>query len=843
MWKISIKGLWAHKRRVFATGMAVVLGVAFLAGTLVFGDSLRSGIDDAFQEANAGTDAIVRSTTEFGTESSTQRGVLDVSMVATVQGIDGVAEAVPSVEGTAQIVGADGDPIGGDGPPTIGGNWIDDADVNPYDLVEGRAPAAAGEVVIDRGSAEDGHLAVGDHTQILVPEPVDVEVVGIASFGEEDRIGGVTFAAFTLPVAQELLLDSTDVITSVIAVADPGVTQAELTDRIDPVLPSGVEALTGVELTAEQNADIGEDFLDFFETFLLVFAGIALLVATFSIYNTFSIIVAQRTRESALLRALGASRRQVLWATAAEALVIGVVASALGLLAGIGLASGLAALIASTDLGLADTIVVETNTAVWAMAIGILVTLVASVAPAIRASKVAPLAALRDVAFERTGRMARRAVIGLVTAGVGAVLVISGSSADGSLGVVGLGALACVVGVVVLGPLVARSASSVLGAPVAGVRGVTGGLARRNAMRNPRRTAGTAAALMVGVGVVTMFTVFAASMRAGIDETVSEQFTGDLVIESDGFSGAGLTPELRDAIAALPEVEAAAGFGGGALEIDGAVEEPTIVDLPVMAQVMDLGITQGSFTGLGPDQLAVSDEWADEQGLGVGDAVTVTYADGVSEPFTIAATYANRAIVGGVAFPEAAWLAHAAQPFDIAVGVRLADGVDLEAGKAAVQAVADRFHAPDVQDSEEYIDSVTGEIDQMLGVIYGLLVLAILIALMGIANTLSLSVHERTRELGLLRAVGQTRSQVRSMVRWESVLVATFGTIGGVGLGVFLGWGLTRGMAASEGFGSFTAPVGQLVGVLVVGAAVGVIAGLRPARRAAKLPVLDALAV
>jgi putative ABC transport system permease protein len=843
MWKISIKGLWAYKRRVFATGFAVVLGVAFLAGTLVFGDSLRTGIGTVFEESNAGTDAVVRSTTELGSESATQRGLLDVTMVDTVRSVDGVAEAVPSVEGIGQIVAADGDPIGGQGPPTIAGNWIDDPSINPYDLAEGRAPQTADEVVIDRGSAEDGDLAVGDHTTILVPEPVEVEIVGIASFGDDDRIGGVTFTGFTLTGAQEHLLGSTDLLTSVIAVAEPGLSQDELTDRIDPVLPSGVEAITGNELTAEQNADIEEDFLGFFETFLLVFAGIALLVGTFSIYNTFSIIVAQRTRESALLRALGASRRQVLLATAVEALVIGIVASGLGLVAGIGLASGMTTLLSSTDFGIADRIIVHTDTVIWSIAVGVIVTLAASVVPAIRASKVAPLAALRDVAIERTGKMGRRAVIGLVTAGLGATLVVSGSSGDGALGIVALGALACVVGVVVLGPLVARSASSVLGAPVAQVRGVTGGLARRNAMRNPRRTAGTAAALMVGVGVVTMFTVFAASMRTGIDDTVTQQFTGDLIVESDAFSGAGLSPELADAIAALPEVETSAGFGLGALEIDGVVEEPTVVDPPVMTRVMDLGVTEGSFSELAPNQIAVSEEWSEEEGHGVGDAVTVTYADGVSEPFTIGAIYSRPAIVGPVVFPQAAWLAHANQPVDVAIAIELASGVDLTTGRAAVQAVADRFHAPEVLDSEEYIDSVTSEIDQMLGLIYGLLVLAILIALMGIANTLSLSVHERTRELGLLRAVGQTRSQVRSMVRWESVLVATFGTVGGVGLGVFLGWGLIRAFAAQEGFGSFTAPIGQLVGVLVVGAAVGVIAGLRPARRAAKLPVLEALAV
>jgi len=396
----------------------------------------------------------------------------------------------------------------------------------------------------------------------------------------------------------------------------------------------------------------------------------------------------------------------------------------------------------------------------------------------------------------------------------------------------------------VFGPVVARPAAAALGAPLPMLRRMTGKLARENAMRNPRRTSSTASALMVGVGVVTLFTVLAASVKVAIDDVVSSEFRGDLVIETDSFSGAGLSPQLAHDLAALPEIDIATGLGIGTMTIDGDVADVTIIEPAEFDPLLDIDVTQGSLSSMTDDQIAVSEGALDEYGWELGDEVTGTFAtDNASETFTIATAYDSTQLVDDFLVPTAAWTAHAAQPFDIVVMMRLADGVSMADGRAAVQPVTDRYFAPDVQDRDEYVDSVAAEIDAFLTIVYVLLLLAIVIALMGIANTLSLSVHERTRELGLLRAVGQSRRQLRSMVRWESVIIALFGTIGGILVGLFLGWGLLEVIGSAEGIPTtYTVPFGQVLTVLLVGAAVGVIAGWRPARRASKLDILDAVA-
>jgi putative ABC transport system permease protein len=843
MFRTTLKSINAHKRRLLATSMAVVLGVAFLAGTLTLGDTMRADFNDLFTATNAGTDVVIRSSTEVGDSDFSQRGLLDASVVDQVTGVDGVAAAAPQIDGRGQIVGSDGDPLGGNGPPTLATNWIDDPDLNPYVLASGRAPEAPGEVVIDRRSADEGQLDVGDATTIRVPRPIEVTVVGIATFGSADSAGPLTWAAFTTAYAQQVLLPTPDAVSAVAVAGAPGVSPSELVDRIEPILPDGAEALTGTALTAEQQDAIESDFLGFFEALLLAFAGIALVVATFSIYNTFSILVAQRTRESALLRALGASRRQVVVSVGVEALVVGLVASAVGIVAGAGLAAGLSALLdAAGMVPPSSGLVLSTGMVVTAMAVGVLVTLVASLAPAVRASRVPPLAALRDVAVDRSGASVWRATVGVVVAAAGVGLTIGGTTGDGSLPLTGLGALLTVVGVVLLGPVAARPGSALLGRLVVR-RTMSGRLARRNAQRNPRRTAGTATALMVGVAVVTMFTVMAASVKRSVDDVVSQQFAGDLVIVSSDFSDTGLDPGLAGAIGDLPEVDVATGAGNAPMMVDGKDYVASVVDPPGLATLLDLEVSQGSVADLGADQVALHEDYAADHGLALGDRVPVGFADGSSEDLTVGAMFGNNELVGDVVIPRAAWVPHSAEPpTDVVVMIDLADGVSIAEAEPAVQAVADRFGAPDVQDRDEYIASVAGQVDQMLTIIYALLALAIVIALMGIANTLSLSIHERTRELGLLRAVGQTRRQLRSMVRGESLVVALFGTLGGLGLGIFLGWAIDRAIAASEGLGSFAIPTGQLALVVGLGALVGMIAAVRPARRASRLDVLAAIA-
>jgi putative ABC transport system permease protein len=842
MWRTTLKSIGAHKRRLLATCSAVLLGVAFLSGTLVLGDTVSAGFGDLFAETNAGTDAVVRSSTEVGEDDFAERGLVDQSLADDIAALDGVAAVEPSIEGHGRIVGSDGDPIGGNGPPTVAGNWIADDGLNPYDLAEGRAPEAPGEVVIDKASAEKGKLDIGDTTIVRTPDPIDVTVVGIATFGAADSEGPLTYAAFTTEYAEQLLMPEAGKASSVVVAGEPGISQAELVDRIDRLLPAGVESLTGAELTAEMEADIREDFLGFVESFLLVFAGVALVVASFSIYNTFSILVAQRTRESALLRALGASRGQVLRSVAGEALLVGAVASAAGIVAGLGLASGLLALMDAAGMALpASSLVVGAGSIVASVVVGVVVTLVASIVPALRASRIAPLAALRDVAVDRSGTSWLRAASGVVVAGVGVASVVAGTSGDGALALTGLGALLTLVGVVMLGPVAARPAAALLGAPQAARRGMSGSLARRNAMRNPRRTAGTASALMVGVAVVSLFTVVGASIKQSIDDTVRAQFGGDLVIVPDGFSTTGFSAGLGAAVAELPEVAATSSMGNAPLRVDGQDYVASSFEPTSFTRMLDVGVVQGSMAELRADQVAVSEAYAEDHGLRMGNPLPVAFADGATAEPTVGAIYSEDDLIGGVALPEDLYLPHTARPSDSVVMIALADGVSTADAEVTIQGVADGFGAPDVQTADEYVDAVAGQVDQMLTVVYGLLVLAIVIAVMGIANTLSLSIHERTRELGLLRAVGQTRRQMRAMVRGEAFTVALFGTVGGVGLGVFLGWALVDTLAG-EGFTSFAVPSGPLAVVLALGAIAGVVAAVRPARRAAKLDMLQAIA-
>lgn len=843
MGNITLKNLWARKRRAIGASIAVVIGVAFLSSTMVLGNAMTDGIDALFTEGYSGTDVEVRSTESLSNGESEVRGTLDERLVEGLLALPEVAGAQPVAEGIATVVGSDGTPIGGNGPPTFGLNWVD-YERNPYVLVDGRAPGGAGEVVIDSGVADAGDLAVGDTTRIHVGEPIDVEIVGIAELGSGESLGGVTFAWFETETAQQLLLGDTTAITYADLQAAPGVSDGELQAAVERVLPARAEALTEQQLIDEQMEQLDADFLGFFKTFLLVFAGIALLVAAFSINNTFAILVAQRTRESALLRAIGASRRQILTAVTFEALLIGAVASAVGLGVGLGVAYGLGSLldavgfgVPTAGMGLSPSIILT------GVVVGVGITLLASIVPAVRASRVAPLAALRDVAIDTSGASWWRAVVGVLATAAGVFGVVFADDIGSSpLSVAALGSVVAFVGVVLLGPVVARLAASVIGAPIVAVKGQTGVLARRNAMRNPKRTAGTASALMIGTAVVALFASFATSIKQSMSDLIDESFGGDLVVYPEGFSGSALSPELADDVAALDEVGAVAGLSFAAMTIDGRNDEPLATDFAQLAEVASLGDVEGELAAAGDDAIVVGRSYADDHGLALGDTVTGGFLDGSTEPLTVAAIYSNENLFGDNLVSAATWERHSANPDDFIVMIELADGVAIGEARPAVQSIVDSYGSPLLETSDEYLETQGAQIDQMLGLVYGLLGLAVVIALIGIANTLSLSLYERTRELGLLRAVGQSRRALRSTVRWESVIMSIFGTVGGVVLGTFMCWGLMRALSISEGFGTFAPAYSSLAVILGVAVVAGVVAAARPARRAAKLDVLAAIA-
>ncbi len=844
MLSIILKGLWSHKRRLTGTFLAVLLGVAFLSGTLVLGDTLRANFNTLFTSVTGDTDAVVRNAAKVDNNPGTPRGGIPASLQDRVQSAPGVREVVPSVEGLAQIVGKDGKAIDTMGPPTAR-NWVADPGLSAYQLAEGRAPRAPDEVVINRGAAKDAGLGIGSRAAVLVPRRVPVTVVGIATFQNADAFGGSSFTAFSLDGARRYLTNRPDQVSSFLVRAAPGVSQSRLVDNLRPRLPAGVQAITGKQLSDESISDINQGFLGLFRTFLLVFAGIALFVAMFSIANTFSIIVAQRTRESALLRAIGASRRQVLASVVVEALAVGVVASLAGLAGGIGIATALKALFTGFGFPLPTSgLVLSGASAAIALGVGIGITLIAGVLPAVRASRVAPLAAMREMEAEPSGTSRARLLTGAGLTGVGVAVTLAAALAGGGSAAMltGAGAVLTVIGAVAAGAVVAGPASRLLGAPLRRLRGISGALARGNAMRNPRRTAGAATALMIGVAVVTLFTVFTASIQASVQRSVDTSFGGDLAVTSGGFTGGRLDPALATAIGRLPQVGQSVGIGTGTMLVDGASKEISVADPAKLAGVMDLEVSHGSIATLGGQHLAVSKSVADGKGWKLGSVVPVRFADGASANFTVGAIFdAQGTPVGDYLVPRAAWTPHSARDADGTVLVKLRPGTSLAAGRGAVERVTPAYGDPKVQDRNQYADTVSSGVSGFLTVVYVLLALAILIALMGIANTMSLSIHERTRELGLLRAVGQTRGQARAMVRWESVIVALFGTAGGLGLGVFLGWALVRAVSPA-GIGSFAAPLPRLALILLVGALAGVLAGLRPARRAARLDVLTAIA-
>lgn len=845
MFRTTIKDLSARKLRLLTTSIAVLLGVAFMAGTLVLTDTIGATFDDLFTDANAGTDAYIRGEAAFdNTDLGAQRPRVDESLVATVAAVDGVAVAQPYIQSYAQIVDKDGRAMGNPdmGAPVLGGNWIDDEGLSAFELAEGRTPQADDEVVIDRRSANEAGYRVGDVAGVITQAGEQpYTVVGIATFGGEDSPGGASAALFTLAAAEANLTAPGKVDAIKVAAAD-GVNDEELARRIAQVVPDHVEVLTGAEITAEDQAEVKEG-MGFFNTFLLTFALIALFVGSFIIYNSFSILVAQRSRDMALLRAIGASRRQVLGSVLLEAIVVGAIASVVGLAAGVGVAAGLKGLFDAMGIAIpAGPVVISSGTVITSMVAGLGVSIASAVLPARRAARVAPVAAMRDVAVDSSGSSRRRAVMGTVVTALGGAAIASGlfSGGDSALASVGIGVALVFLGVAVLGPILAKPLSRVLGSPLPHLRGMSGTLARENAMRNPKRTSATASALMIGVALVGFITILASSTKASIADSVDSSFVGDLVIDSGTYAGGGLSPRLADDLSTLPEVDAVAGLRNVAAEIDGSSSMLVGVDAGSLDDLFDLELRNGSLADLGAKEIAVHDEEATAKGWALGDTVPVRFAETGVQDLTIAAVYGDADLAGSYLVGNEVLEANVADQFDSLVFVHFAEGVDDETATAAVEAVAAQNPLADVQDREAFVDSKGAEIDMMLNLIYALLALAVVIALLGIANTLALSIFERTRELGLLRAVGMTRAQVRSTVRWESVIISLLGTTLGLVIGTSFGWIMVKALEG-EGLNTFTIPVTQLAVVVAIAGAAGVVAAILPARRAAKLDVLEAI--
>lgn len=846
MFKLALRNVLAKKLRFIGTALSITLGVAFLVGTLVFTDTMGQTFDDLFADIYADTDTVVRSASSVEDQMGFEaRGRIPESAIDLVRTVEGVATAEGSVQGFAQIVGPDGDVIGrsAQGPPSFGGNYLTGA-LGPWVLTEGSKAPGPGELVIDLGSAREGGLSIGDEVTVLTQTgPHVLPLVGTARFGSIDSPGGAHVSLFDMVTAQQLLIGHTGEIDAVVVDAAPGVSEQALTERIAAVLPETQEAITGSAIIEEQQ-DMMSNALGFFETLLLVFAIIGLVVASFTIFNTFQIVITQRIREMALLRAIGASRSQVISAQLIEAVVVGVTASVAGFFLGMGVAQMLKAMMSALGMDLpAGSIVLLPRTVIAALVVGTSVTVGSAVFPAVRASRIPPIAALRDVALDRTGQTWHRLVLGGLITGLGILSFAVGLTGAG-LAWVGVGALAVFLGAFVLGPLLARPIAGPLSAPLPTLAGVTGELARQNALRNPKRTSRTGGALMVGVSLVIGITIIASSVKDWIHDVFDEQFSGDLVVSTDSFGYGGLSPQLAAELNELPEVEAATGIRVGFARVlgDGESDEMyTAIDTSTVTAVFDIGMVEGSVEELDDGGVLLDDDEAADRGVAVGDELTLQLLNGEQLSLTVQGIYTEQDLAGNYVITQSLHESTGADQFDLSVYIALSEGVSESEARAAISPITDAHANAELLGREEYIDEQTSQVDPLVNMMYGLLSLAIVIALFSIANSMALSIHERTRELGLLRAVGMSRRQVRSAVRWESVLVALLGTGSGVVLGILFGWAISVTIR-DQGLTAFALPVTSIVVIAALAMIGALLATARPAWRAARLDVLKAIA-
>lgn len=851
---LSLRGLTARKLRTALTALAIVIGVAFVAGTYMLTDSMNKAFDNVFATATENVDVTVTPKRQFDSAQQVPLSAEVLRAVAAVPGVkiaDGAVSSSGDGSNAAVIYTKDGrDPLVRGGAPML---IVNDGppELSPLDYVEGHGPQRPDEVALAKGTAERGGFSIGDTVRISGDGPAEqFRLVGIAKFGDEDTLAGSALAVLETATVQRLL-DMRGEYTSIDVAADSGVTPEELSRRIAAELPARLyNVRTGEQEARRQAADL-QDQLGFLRTFLLAFAGIALFVGAFLIVNTYSITVAQRMREFALLRMIGASRRQVLRAVLGEALVVGFAASVAGLLFGMAIAPALRGLFTLFDADLpSEGLIVEPRTIVVSLLIGTVVTVVAAVGPALRATRVPPIAALQDVAAMTRGRSGRlRTPLAIAISLIGVALMcgglFGGGSAGQAAGLIGGGGAIVFVGVGLLASHLVRPLALLVGLPLERLPGVAGRLARENATRQPRRTASTSAALMIGVALVAFIAIFAAGLKVSIDDAVDKGVKAELIVQTSTFQPVPST--VAADLAQVPGVETVSPLRFASGKVPGQAGTVSIagVESADAADVIDVAWVDGDqalLGSLGLDRVALSDGYADEHDLTVGDAVEVGTPTGRSVRLTVAGVYDDNAGLFGDMVASNELLA---RDFDVArdavVFATTAPGEDPD----AVQKVADRtiaaaYPTVEVLTKQGFKDDQAGQIDQLLGLVYVLLSLSVIVSLFGIVNTLVLSIHERTRELGMLRAIGTSRSQVRRIVRYEAVITALIGAVLGVVLGAIFAVLVTIPLK-DEGFAT-SIPVGTLVFLFVLAVIAGVLAAILPARRAAKLDVLRALA-
>ena len=845
MWRATIKSLLARKVRLLLTAIAVVLGVGFVAGTYVLTDTLNAAFDTLFATSTAGVDVQVQGVTAFdaqqggpGGGGGSEREPVPESVAASVQDVPGVRQVLGNVQGYAQIVDpATGDAISPAGAPTIGTSWTPLAALT---LTEGHEPRNGSEVAVDAGTASAHDLVVGQTITVLLQGPArEFTISGILRIGDTDSLLGATLTVFDLHTAQDVM-DRVGSYDFLAVVADDGVSAATLRDRVGEVLPKGFEAITGAE-AAQQASDQVSEGLGFLKTFLLVFALVSLFVGSFIIFNTFNIIVTQRVRELGLLRALGASRRQILVSVVAESFVTGAVASVVGIVAGIGIAVGLQLLLKGVGVELPSTATrILPRTVIVSLTLGTVVTVAAAIFPARRAARVAPIEAMRDTAGAPTSSLRRRSVSGgVVTAlGVGLLAVGLFGKPTNAAAVVGAGAAVTFLGVAILSPLFARPLAAWIGTPFRG-RALPGRLGRENAMRNPRRTASTAAALMIGLGLVTFVAVAGASLKASASVALDRVIRSDFIVSTTSFSP--FSPQVVADLAADPAFAAVSAIRQGQAKVGSDTTFLAGTDPATIGEVVNLEFRSGGLDALRtPGTVLIYKGVADSKDLAVGDELSIEFSRTGTQTFTVGGIYTDNSILNDYAISVQDYQRNFSQQLDSVAFATIAPGVSTAEAAGAIDRITATYPNVKVENQAEFKATQADAIDSFLSLVTVLLLMAIVIALFGIVNTLRLSIYERIRELGLLRAVGMSRVQVKRMIRVESVIIAILGALLGVAIGIAFGVAMQQALVG-VGVTELAVPIGQLLVYVLVAAVAGVVAAILPARRAAKLDVLQAI--
>ena len=841
MLRVSLRNLLVNKLRLLLTIAAVTVGVTFVSGTFVLSDTMVKAFDELYSGLSSGTDVVVRSEAAFEADIASTGGQvrpLDEAVVDEVRQVPGVAIAEGGVAGFALILDKHGKPIQPGGAPTLGTSVTQSRELaGDAEIRDGRTPSGADEIAVDARTVKKAGFALGDDVDVVLRDGRRTfHLVAIIGFGDSDSLLGATLAGFDLATAQQAL-DKVGVVDQIDVRAAEGVSPGVLRDRIADVLPSGVEALTGEQFADDGTAAV-RDSLGIFTTVLLVFAGVSVVVGSFVIWNTFNVLVAQRRREVALLRAVGATRRQVLSGILVEAALIGLLSGALGILLGVGLASGIRSLLDLIGVEIPTTSpVVEARTILTALAVGLLVTVVAAIAPAWTATRVAPMEALRLVVPTSTGGGHARRTVGWVVTGLGLAMLVACAVIGDLRWATVVATMTTFVGLFVAGPSLARGMARLADH---GRRGGGWRMAARNIARNSQRAAASALALTIGLTVVSAVAVTATSMKESVSAAVSGGNRSDLILEPGG-AGLGISPSVAALLRGRDDVADVVELRETAAQVNGHSSLVTALDTNGLDRVIDLGLETGSLDDLERGTLLVSTTAADDLGVRIGSRVRVTFPETGDTTLRVVGTFSKGSLINAtyvLTMPDLT--ANVTSPLDGAILLNSAPGTGAQEGKAAVEAALSDYPNVTVNDPAEITRKAQDSVNQLLGIVTAMLLLAVIVAILGLVNTLVLSVVERGRELALLRAVGATRRQVRTVVRRESVLMALLGACTGVALGTLAGIALSRALV-EEGITSVEVPTASLAIYLVVAAAVGVLAAVGPAARASKVDVLRAI--